>query len=237
MNFYAEELDEAPEVAYIAMVGFFESGTIEELVQRVQRIQEASPAKSALALDVRGVKGLEAEHYELLEGLQDQLRDMGWNLCFCNIPSQFQDFFHSGRMQRNFQVFDDKSDLLQKLQANSQEDHDREDDDAWNPIPVIFRTPSGIRLFQGTATNLDDTLLTVLTRDRNAQSISDRDLNPNLYFDSDQIQVVPKPTVIESIEEIEEPDWNYRIEVRLEQMDELDQQQVEEFFRVSSASS
>jgi len=229
MNYYAEELESADDVAYIAVVGPFEAEPIDELIERVGRIQEASPGKDKLVLDVRGVTGLKAEHYDLLENLRDRLRNLGWSLYFCNIPTQFKDFFNSGRMQRNFQVFDGKSELIQHFsddgQTNKSVGAERE------PIPVVLRTSSSIRLFKGVATDLNGDILKIWTKDHNARTISERDdLNPNLYFDTDLIQVVPKTISLHSFQEVDDPDWNYRIEVRLNEMDELDHEQVREYF-------
>lgn len=232
MDFYAEDFEAFPEVAYIAIVGPFDPEVADELLTRVRRIQEASPSKNILALDVRGLTGLEAEHYDVLEAIRNRLDDMDWTLYFCNIPSRFSDFFHSGRVQREFNVFESKSDLIDHLG----DDNESEEEEATTePVPIVLRTDSGVRLFEGMASELQDSVLTVWTEDHNAKTIvSNDELKANLYFDTDRIQVVPKEISIKEVSEIDHEHWNYRLDIKLEEMDELDLEQIHEYFQTTT---
>jgi anti-anti-sigma regulatory factor len=235
VDFYAEELEGFPEVAYIALVGPFSEDVGDEILSRAQRIQEASPDKSILALDVRGITGLEADDFEILKDIHDRLQEMDWELCLCNTPSRLRDFFQSGRVQRHFHVYDKKQDLIDEL-TDEEEEPDQTDNN-FEPVPVILRTKSGVRLFEGVASELEGTNLTVWTKDHNTKTVIDNEsLDCNLYFNTDRIQVVPKEITIKRVDQVEHEEWNYQLTIELEEMDELDLEQIHEYFEQTPSS-
>jgi len=237
VDFYAEELEEAPEVTYIAVVGPLEADFPEEIASRAERIREASPEKQTLALDVRGLTGLEIDDFDHLEELQEKLEERNWKLIICNIPSRFEDFFQSGRAQRTFDIYSKKSDFLETLDQTQEANAVTEQETEPRFVPVVFRTASGVRLFEGTASKLDGLKLSVWTADHNADMVQKKSSsNVNLYFDTDRIQVVPKQISFDSFDQVEHEHWNYRLDVVLEEIDKLEAQQIKEYFEAGSVS-
>lgn len=238
MDYYAEELEEAPDVTYIAVVGRLEPDFPDEIISRAQRIREASPEKHTLVLDVRGLTGLEIEDFNRLEELQNQLEQRDWELIFCNIPSRLEDFFQSGRVQRTFKVYTQKTDFMDTLVENPQQSPVVEEESEPQFVPVVFRTATGVRLFEGTVSQLDGLTLTVWTTDHNAKMIRNKSIsNVNLYFDTDRIQVVPKQISFVSFDQVDHEHWNYRLDVILEEIDKLEIQQIKEYFASTPASN
>lgn len=234
MDYFAEQIDEFPELSYIALVGEMKPDLDDEITSRVRRIRNASPQKQILALDVKGLRGLGPEHYDLFQAIQSNLQNFGWEFYICNIPTRFSNFFQSGRVQREFDVFSSKQDLLKTLAKNEEEEKNEQEAPSVNvkPIPVTVRTAEGVRLFEGQAEQIaSDRIVMVYTDDHNASSFPSKSAHDlQLFFNSDVLQMPPPEVTLQGCEEPEDSGKNYRVRLELKQLDQQQETLLQEYF-------
>ena len=230
MDFYAEDIDELPSLSYIALVGPCPENIGDEILGRVRRIKKANPSRKSLALDIRGISDVTANHYDEFQKIHDTLNQMNWDFYICNVPSRLQNIFFSRQFERNLNVFNHKRDLLQHLEnAGATEQITKKNN---GPMTVIFRTTEGIRLFEAEATDYEKPgQLVIFTEDKNANIFKDNGrTEANLYFDSKKLQLLPQKIKITECKKTDHEDYNYRLTVKLTNISESDFALLENYF-------
>ncbi len=230
MQFFGNEIEGFPELSYIAAIGQAQNNLSDELFKRVKRIEKADPQKNKLALDIRGLQNIKERHLASFNKLETKLKQINWDFYICNLPRQDQKLFFSKKDQDKLNIFETKNELLDYLEKqNSPNKRPKQS----KPLKIGLRTVEGIRLFEGKAVRFDEEkdMLTVLTRDKNAAKIADKEtMEAEIYFQSKKIQVLPHKVKLKDCRETKKKDYNYRLKAVILEVNQSDRKSLSQHF-------
>ncbi|GEM_PF-7085801 len=194
MEFMALQTEDFDFLAFLLLMGPLEEGLADELKQRVDKIAEASPEKNALALDVRGISEVTTNAVKEFKLIRDIVNEKGWDFYLCNIPRLLQPKILRNEKNRDeLNVFASRENLFSHLEEIESSKISVTPD----PLPVIVRTPEGVRLLQGQAVDLSGDYLYVQTTDKNALAFKMKRKQPaEISFETNKFQIPPREALI-----------------------------------------
>ncbi len=194
MEFMALKTDDFDFLAFLLFMGPLEEGLAEELEQRMKKIEAASPEKRVLALDVRGVSNVKTNPIKIFTKFQDKARENNWEFYLCNIPRLLQPkLLKNEKTREKLNVFKTREDFFSHLEEkNACQQVERP-----KPIPVVVRTPEGIRLLQGKAIRFSNNHLYVQTTDKNARVFKEQKNKPaEISFETEKFQMPAREALV-----------------------------------------
>ncbi|MGM0380901.1 MAG: hypothetical protein ACQEP7_02845, partial [bacterium] len=103
------------------------------------------------------------------------------------------------------------------------------------PLKVGIRTAEGVRLFEGEAVRFDkeQNKLTILTEDKNARSLPDKEqMETEIFFKTQKIQILPHDAELSECKKTKKRDFNYRLKAELKDLNKADRENLIQHYQV-----